>query len=406
MRSFLIGLVGAAVALSGCGSGTAPAARESAAGARPAEVYAVTARGELLTVPLPADGKAPGRAVRLGPQRDPQPGVAVRVHAVQVSADGRWVAWAESSVSYTGSPPTLDQFGFSSTGAQEITTAFLLDRRSGKTTEIPALGEPFAFAGDGLVLHNRIDDIYTVVTPGQPNRDLRDWPESEYRAVGAVSEGVITIGGSDTDDGSLGDYLVDLVEYGDGEVRTLHALPHIVTGAAGYGQGWVSDDGQRIAIERGDHTDYCGIGPSSSLVLLDREGSALGPEVPGPPIPAALPPSPWDGMRLQYVRFTDPDSALALWTMCRQSTNGTAARDPYSAVYRLQGGKWSLVREATIAVAAVPAGGIVLQPGAFRLGDGEGGPSVLPEPSGEALLIRDGRTVRLPVSGVDFHVAR
>lgn len=401
MRSFLIGLVGAAVAMGGCAGGTAPtSARKSTA-----DVYVVTARGELLSVPLPPSGGAPGRAERLGPRREPQPGVAVRVHSVQVSTDGRWVAWAESSVSYTGSPPTLDLFGFSSTGAAEVTTAFLLDRRSGKTTEIPALGAPFAFTGDGLVLQDSTNRTYAVVTPGRPNRTLLDWPESEDRAVGAVPGGLITIGNSDTEDGSLGNYQVDLVAYGDGEVKTLHTFPHGATGAAGYNRGWVSDEGQRIAIERGDHTDYCGIGPSSSLVLLDGKGSLLGPEAAGPPIPASVPHSDWQHMRLQYVRFAGSDSALALWTMCTQGPNDAAARNPYSAVYRLRDGKWSLVRADMIAVAPAPSGGVLVQPGAFRLGDGEGGPSVSPEPSGDALLVQGGRTTRLPVSGVDFHVA-
>jgi hypothetical protein len=115
-------------------------------------------------------------------------------------------------------------------------------------------------------------------------------------------------------------------------------------------------------------------------------------------------------MRLQNLRFAGPDSAYALWMSCTLQPTGQYEH-VYTGIYRLNAGKWSLVRNDAIAVAPVPAtiapsGGAVVQPGRIRLGPGEGGPAVYPEPGGNALFIRDGRTTQLSVSGVDFRVAR
>jgi hypothetical protein len=372
------------------------------------QIYAVTARGELLTTRITTDG-TPGRRAQLGPRQQPQPGVAVRTHAIQASGSGRWVAWAESSVAYIGRPPAITAHGFTSSDTTVTTTAFLLDRRSGKVTEIPAAGAPLAFAGEGLVLFDPFENVYTLVTPGRPNRVLQNMPDSEDDAIGAVPEGVVAIGWED-----IGDSIqqrLDLVGY-DGTVRTLRRFPRRATSMAGYIQGWMSDDGTRFWIERGDHTDYCGVGPSSWLAIVTRGGALARPEIPAPPPPSGVDVRAGQGMRLQNLRPAGPgsDSAYALWASCTLGPSGSYEQ-VYSGIYRLNAGKWSLVRKDAIAAAAVPSGtaatgGAVVQPGRIRLGPGEGGPAVYLEPSGNALLIRNGKTTPLPIAGVDFRIVR
>src|SRR5206468_1842064 len=133
-------------------------------------------------------------------------------------------------------------------------------------------------------------------------------------------------------------------------------------------------DGTRLVVERGDHTDFGGIGPSS---LVDEfRLDATRARTPLGHFGTAK--AAW---RVGDVSFAWPNDEP--WAVFQRATK-TGAR---TAVAVFQHGKWRRIVPGGIAVAGNPDGYVVAQPGKYVLRrDGLGYTRV---PTGEALLVRD-----------------
>jgi hypothetical protein len=112
-----------------------------------------------------------------------------------------------------------------------------------------------------------------------PNGSTSPSALTTYPSISAPYNGGFIFAGNPENVGSA----VEVWRAGtDGETTKVGILPS--TGRfSEYDEMSASPDGRWIALERGDHTDVCGNGPSSRLVLMNTEtGAVTSPRLPVP----------------------------------------------------------------------------------------------------------------------------
>jgi hypothetical protein len=154
--------------------------------------------------------------------------------------------------------------------------------------------------------------------------------------------------------------------------------------------GWVSGDRKHLLIERGNHQDFDGLGPSSLVDEFSLHGSharhTLGTYSSAPVN------SSWRVSTATYVG--SHDHVWAAWT------RATGAR-AVTLVASYSGGAWHLRHSHAITVAGNHAGDVVIQPGKYVKGKApEGFPQA--HATTDALLLHGSKTATLGVKGVQF----
>lgn len=120
-----------------------------------------------------------------------------------------------------------------------------------------------------------------------------------------------------------------------------------------WGIAAVSPDGRTLAAERGDHTDFCGVGPASELVLVDL-GSGSRQRVAAPVAGSRGTP------RFQQLSF-----AGGVWGASLASCDSGVDLHA-SAYFELTGGSWRLVKDGVLAAARSPGGLLAFSTGRWR----------------------------------------
>jgi hypothetical protein len=154
--------------------------------------------------------------------------------------------------------------------------------------------------------------------------------------------------------------------------------------------GWVSGDGKHLLIERGNHQDFDGLGPSSLVDEFSLHGQharhALGTYSTAPAN------SSWRVATATYVG--SHDQVWAAWERA-------AASHAVTLIASYSGGTWHLRHSHAITVAGNHAGDVVIQPGKYARGPApEGFPQ--PHATTNALLVHGSKTAKLGVKGVQF----
>jgi hypothetical protein len=287
----------------------------------------------------------------------------VTLGEVVASPDGRWLAWSEFRPS--DSKPLL----------------VLRQNSTGKETKLRTSESPVGFAGDTLLVEFNATQRL-VLTP-HPHFVLAHRGRSPLTGYpgGVVNETL----SNDTKDSRL------LLTTFAGHRTTLHRYTD--AGPPNYrlaDQAWVSADGKHLAIERGNHQDFDGLGPSSLVDEFSLHGGHAR-HLLGTYSPTAAG-SSWRVSDLAYVGSND-----RVWAAWERAT----AKHAVALVASYSGGKWHLQHTKAITVAGNRAGDVVIQPGDYVRGKApEGFPTS--HATSDALLRHGSKTSRLGVKGVQF----
>jgi hypothetical protein len=146
-----------------------------------------------------------------------------------------------------------------------------------------------------------------------------------------------------------------------------------------------SSDGQWVALEKGDHTDVCGVGPTSSLYLMNAATGAV--STPN------LPESPGAIWRFGAIKFS-PDSILDVSAYQVRICSGNGTIRFQSLLFELSHGRFQVVARDVVDGQRGPHGQLAVITGdrAFRTVGTD-----LPDLTtvGKKSLKVDGREVRL-----------
>jgi hypothetical protein len=285
------------------------------------------------------------------------------VGQVVASPDGRWLAWTEFRPS--DSKPLL----------------VLRQNSTGKETKLRTSESPVGFAGDTLI--TEFNATQRLVLTPHPHFVLVHHGRSPLTGYpgGVVNETL----SNDTKDSKL------LLTTFAGHHTTLHRYTD--AGPKTYrlaDQAWVSGDGKHLAIERGNHQDFDGLGRSSLVDEFSLHGSHTRHTLGTYSHTAAG--SSWRVADLAYVGTKD-----RVWVAWERAT----AKHTVALVASYSGGKWHLQRAKAITVAGNRAGNVVIQPGKYIKGKApEGFPTA--HATSDALLRHGSKTSKLGVKGVQF----
>jgi hypothetical protein len=294
----------------------------------------------------------------------------VQVDDLVASGDGKWAAWQETVVKESAGQPEF------------VRAVVALDHLGHGAPRTVSTGEvPSGFAKDELVLSGANTDVFKT----QPSPHLSQVSDPDY-ALTAYPRGVVDTESLTSPSGPKHTVRLRLTSFA-GSHTTLH---NYVLAPDDYripDAGWTSADARELAIERGDHTDFAGIGPSSlldvySLSSLHRRtlghfGSAH------------------KGWRVGEVGFAGPSDRV--WAMWERATKNGATADV--AVHHHGG--WKRIVKHAIAVSGQAQGYVIVQPGKFVAAPGAGA-SFNRVPTGDALLINGSSTKVLGIEGSDF----
>ncbi|MFJ2730686.1 TolB family protein [Streptomyces collinus] len=271
-----------------------------------------------------------GRARRIGPP-PPQSETAPRLSALTWSADGRKIAWVV----------TADR------GTQIVEV-----RLTGAKPQSNAW--PVDLAPDALVVDGK-----GVVAAGSDGHLTR------YPLNGSVSQSLITTGAATPVPFARGFLLahyedstspITIDRTGiDGLARPFTRLP-ATTSMSAYSTYAADARGERLAAERGDHTDVCGIGPPSALYTVAKKDQ--------PPLRRPLPGGPRTLWRLRDLVY-GADGTLDVvgfdtGPVCRPPAQDAAIHSPVklpSTLFELSpNGRISAVAQHVISAQRGPHG--------------------------------------------------
>jgi hypothetical protein len=331
----------------------------------------VSAAGTVDSVTVHADGVT-SVAHRVGPVSTATASQHVTVYDLVGSGDGAWSAWAESVTSSPTKPDVSDAL-------------VLRDNRTGHEHVLAKAEYPVGFAGDRLIVTNGVKGYRLAIGSSPHLVDIHD----SSRLLTTYPHGVIDdpvtfphISGVTADEHVRARSL-------SGVKRPIHTYADRIKPPRSVELCAVSSDGRQLLVERGDETDFGGVGPSSAIDEFNLNGAT-------------------DRKRLHHY-----GTAGAQWRPWTESFAGPTDRvwvtwyrvDAHgvrSVVTRYAGGHWRLV--ATHAVTAVgnPAGYVVVQPGTFTLVANSMADQHVPTPTSDAVLMHRGHAVGLEIKGSAF----
>jgi hypothetical protein len=267
--------------------------------------------------------------VQIGPVQPSTTAHPVTIDSIVASGDGRWLAWQENRTA---------------SASRFTATLVLRNQVSGVTRTVRTHQFPIGFAGDRLLVFNRHVARVVVGSPLTFVRVVGRIPLTAYR------HGVVDMHVNSSDSAER-----LLLTSTSGHRTVLHRYTDI--GPPDYretSQAWVSQDGKKLVVERGDHQDFGGLGPSSVVDEFNLHGShartTLG-HVGGLH-------AEW---RLGDVAFRGAnDQVWAVWH--RLARHGVR-----TALTHVVHGHWVRNDQPDIDVAANRAGYLLVQPGKYVL---------------------------------------
>jgi hypothetical protein len=309
----------------GADPGPAHAARAASIG----HLAYQTNSGDIDTVEVHADGSTSDR-VKVGPVQASTSAHPVSIVSFVASGDGKWLAWQETRTT---------------TASHFTTTLVLRNEMSGAVHTVRSGKFPVGFAGDSLLTFNNRHVFRVVVAPSLHFvRVAGGFPITTYR------HGVVD---ASVNDGDTAEKL--RLTSMSGHHTVLHRYTDI--GPPDFretSQAWVSSDGDRLVVERGDHQDFGGLGPSSVADEFDLHGSHARTTLGH----VGRLHGEW---RLGDVGFRGhSDAVWAAWHALGQHGVKTV-------IAHVSNGHWVTFMHGAIDVAASPSGNLVIQPGRYRL---------------------------------------
>jgi hypothetical protein len=309
------------------------------------------------------------KPILIGPVTQPTTTHLIHVDSLVSSSDGEWLAWneiVEAKKAVNGFHNYIRNF------------VVLRNEISGHTTSV--LGHhqaPIGFAGDTLITASAHAKRFAL----RPTPHLiRIHDSGQVRA--AYRHGVVDVAVPHSTKPVERLRLTSL----SGRHVVLHNYRQTATGRS-VATTEVSGDAQAVAVERGDHTDFGGVGPSSlvdvyqlsaghSRTTLGHIGSAKA------------------GWRVGTLSFSGPDDEVwAVWYKA-----GAHVR---TRLARFVAGKWKVVSSGVITVAGNTAtGDVVYQPGHYKPVTND--LQFVPVASQNAVIIHRGHPQILGMHGVEF----
>jgi hypothetical protein len=323
-----------------------------------------TNRGAIDTVEVHADGLTSDR-VKVGPVQASTTAHPVSIVDFVASGNGRFLAWQETKTT---------------TASHFSTTLVLLNEVSGVVHTVRSGKFPVGFAGDSLLTFNN-RHVFRVVLAPSPHfvRVAGGFPVTTYR------HGVVDVSTNDADTAEK----LRLTSM-SGHHTMLHRYTDI--GPPDFreiSQAWVSQDGDRLVAERGDHQDFGGLGPSSVADEFTLHGSHARTKLGHV---GALH-GEW---RLGDVGFRGhSDAVWAAW-------HALGRHGVKTVIAHVSQGHWVTFMSGAIDVAASSSGNLVVQPGRYRL-QKPADNFYARHATGPATLVRHGASIPLHgVKGTQF----
>jgi hypothetical protein len=304
----------------------------------------ITASGALDIVAVLADGTTTD-PVQIAPVTTVAAPKTVVVNDLVVSADKNWLAWVEETFK---PDKTYGQIEVSQRVA-------VRNMYSGKTITVPGAGYPLGFSGSQLIVEGS-RNARLVMKPTPHYVSLHEgnaFPVATYRG------GVVDVDSAGSVNSDVDTERLRLTSFG-GQHTVLHTY---VVGmdyrAVTANIDAVSSDGKQLLVERGNHQDFDGLGPSSLFDEYAMTGSH-------------------PRRQLGHYGTNKADWRLVDATFVgKQDTPWLALHGGYikvskghyvvnGVVVKYIGGKWQLVQSQAIAVAGNSDGYAVVQPGKWQ----------------------------------------
>jgi hypothetical protein len=222
----------------------------------------ITSSGQVELLTVDADGSLTNRRI-IGPV---SAAAGVTVHALSASSNGKWLAWLEEPKTAVGQ------------GAPTTTVVV----RSTDAVSPPLTGnvqpgvERIGFTGDRVVAID-YDQAESSPLSSPLNFAKLATPAITLDVLNAVSSGLLVLTSPPGNDAQSLTQQVTLVG-SDGSAVIVHGFPSqsyaepVLTSTNA-----VTPAGDELLLEQGDHTDFCGVGPSSDTLLVDLPGGVMRP---------------------------------------------------------------------------------------------------------------------------------
>jgi len=368
-----LSLVAAAAVLTlGAGFGvdrsgaTTPSTHRIAATAKaPSEALAVVApNNEVWLARLSFNGRRITPKL-IGPVTTPTTTHLIQVDSLVSSPDGKWLAWNETIVTKN----TLHYIRNFVVLRNEVT---------GHSTSVPGhLQRPIGFAGDTLIT-SAAHAKRLVLRPSPHLVRVHDGGQIHA----AYRHGVVDVKVPRAKRVIERLRLTSL----SGRHIVLHSYPQ-TSSARSVATTGVSGDENWVAVERGDHTDFGGIGPSSIVDLFGLAGSHT---------------------RTKLGHFGTERAGWRVGTLTFSGTGDEVWADWYRArahvrtrlTYYLNG-KWRVVDSGVITVAGnTTTGDVVYQPGRFKAVPTD--VQFVPVATTNAVILHHGVAQHLGLRGLEF----
>ena len=325
----------------------------------------VNPAGKLEIVAVMSNGKTTD-PVKLGPVTKVASPRTVKVANLVVSGDRNWLAWQEQI--YKPDP----QFGTIQAGGRIA----VRNMYTGKTIIVRSNQIPLGFAGKTLVTVGAYNKRLVM----KPTPHLVRIPGDGY-AVATYPKGIVDVKFVDENPDTAVDHeQLRLTTFGGTHtvLHTYHVGKTYRNVTANYDA--VSPDGKKLIIERGNHQDFAGLGPSSLFDTFSLGATHTRHTLGHYGTNKAV----W---RLSRATFVGKHNTpwLAIHAAPKKSPSG----DYYVVrgyVVRYVHGEWRLEENQGIAVAGNPEGYVVVQSGEWQPVPNSDADEYRPVPGGYALL--------------------
>jgi hypothetical protein len=335
---------------------------------RVGHVAFVSPAGKVKVVAVKVSGKTL-HETKIGPLTKPPAGDRVSVYSFLASGDRNWLAWQEVVTKPSGAP------------VARKATIVVRELKPSHVWTIKTDDYPLGFAGDDLVTNG----AHTSRVVLDPTPRLEKVPGTHYPEA-VYPDGLVEVKPLSSPPGPKDTERLELTSFA-GKTTVLHNYVLGPNDARLPETAYVSGDGKQVAVERGDHTDFGGIGPSSLVDEYSLHGSHTRSLLGHYGTAAAA----W---RVGDMSFAWPDDEE--WAVWERATKHGAA----SAVAVHQHGTWRTIVPDGIAVAGNSDGYVVAQAGKYVF-DSDG-LQVTRVPTGDAILLHDKLTKIMGISGSAF----
>jgi hypothetical protein len=307
----------------------------------------------------------------VGPVTIAKSGQAITIQQFVASGDGTLVAWAEDVSSHHGK-----QFVRSTLVQDDVAT--------NTTVHLAVDATPIGYAGDTLVV--LANDGKTQRLEPQPTPHLVT-VKSEPYPLGTYPDGIVDAIYHQAAGSAKHSDTLRLASFA-GVHQMLHKY---VLRSGQYNDpdaAWSSPDGKHLVIERGNHQDFGGLGPSS----LADEFSLTGAHHRTPLGHYGTAKAAWRVASVTYAGAND-----TVWAAWERATRHGAA----GSVAKYVDGRWKRVAANAIAVAGNSGGYVVVQLGKF-VSVGDEAPDFATVPTTKAYLMHGSSVQVIDLAGSTF----